>query len=258
MQSCAEKNIQFDCKVEVDKKEVYDDTEKLKFLLDAVEGSAKSCLSKFMPGSDKYKEAWTALDESFGRVDKVVSAAKKRVEKFPVVAKENSEQIRQYQEIVSELIGVYKEHKFIHELNSQIPETIVAKLPVPLCGRWAELIERKPRLSTWLSFGNWLEQEAKISESKQRWMPEKKEWKRFDSSKGDGRKITGQPGPGLFAGATGEHPSRTGDVAKKCPIHKSHHALQECQEFEGMSTSEKENVVREHNLCLSCLLPVIA
>ena len=54
----------------------------------------------------------------------IVSGAKKRVEKFPVIAKENSEQIRQYQEIVSELIGVYKEHKFIHELNSQIPETI--------------------------------------------------------------------------------------------------------------------------------------
>jgi len=32
-----------------------------------------------------------------------------------------------------------------------------------------------------------------------------------------------------------------GDVAKKCPIHKSHHTLQECQKFEGMSTSEKES-----------------
>ena len=40
--------------VEVDKKEVYDATEKLKFLLDSVEGSAKSCLAKFMPGSDEY------------------------------------------------------------------------------------------------------------------------------------------------------------------------------------------------------------
>ena len=94
-------------KVEVDKNEVYDDTEKLKFLLDAVEGSAKSCLSKFMPASDKYKEAWTALDERFGRVDKVVSAAKKRVEKSLVIAKENSGQIGQYQEIVTELIGVH-------------------------------------------------------------------------------------------------------------------------------------------------------
>ena len=47
--------------VEVDKKEVYDATEKLKFLLDSVDGSAKSCLAKFMPGSDKYEETWTAL-----------------------------------------------------------------------------------------------------------------------------------------------------------------------------------------------------
>ena len=36
--------------VEVDKREVYDATEKLKFLLDSVDGGAKSCLAKIMPG----------------------------------------------------------------------------------------------------------------------------------------------------------------------------------------------------------------
>ena len=78
------------------KKDVYDATEKLKFLLDAVEGNAKSCFAKFMPGSDKYMEAWTAVDERFGRVDTVVLAAKRRVDQFPVIMKENNEQIRQY------------------------------------------------------------------------------------------------------------------------------------------------------------------
>ena len=43
-----------------------------------------------------------------------VSVAKKRVDQFPAIVKEKSEQIRQYQEIVSEVIGVYKEHCFIH------------------------------------------------------------------------------------------------------------------------------------------------
>ena len=56
-------------KVEVDKREVYDDIENLKFLLDAVKGSAWSCLAKFMLGSDRYLEAWKALNELFGRVD---------------------------------------------------------------------------------------------------------------------------------------------------------------------------------------------
>ena len=71
--------------MEVDKKEVYDVTEMLKFLLDSVEGSAKSCLAKFMPGSAKYGEAWTALEERFGRVDTVVSAAKKCIDQFPTI-----------------------------------------------------------------------------------------------------------------------------------------------------------------------------
>lgn len=48
--------------VEVDSREVYDATENLKFLLNCVEGSAKSCVAKFMPGSDKYEGAWTALE----------------------------------------------------------------------------------------------------------------------------------------------------------------------------------------------------
>lgn len=242
-------------KVEVDSKEVYDATEKLKFLLDSVEGSAKSCLAKFMPGSDRYEEAWTALEERFGRVDTVVSAAKKRIDQFPVIVKENSGQIRQYQEIVSELIGVFKEHKFVHELNSQIPEECVVKLPVRLCGRWAEFVEGKPKLSTWSSFASWLEKEAKISESKQRWMPEKREWKRTDPFKSDRRKTTEKSTPGLFAGVTAGESSRTRN-GTKCPVHQStNHALQECKRFEGMSTSEKEKVVEENRLCLRCLLP---
>ena len=44
-------------KVEVDEKEFYDATEKLKFLLDALDGGAKSCLAKFMPGLDRYQDA---------------------------------------------------------------------------------------------------------------------------------------------------------------------------------------------------------
>ena len=84
------------------KKDVYDATEKLKFLLDAVEGNAKSCFAKFMPGSDKYVEASTTVDERFGRVDTVGSAAKRRVDQFPVIMKENNEQ---YQEMVLELMA---------------------------------------------------------------------------------------------------------------------------------------------------------
>ena len=49
--------------------------------------------------------------------------------------------MRQYQEMVSELMGVYREHNFVHELNSQIPEANVAKLPVCLKGKWAESVE---------------------------------------------------------------------------------------------------------------------
>jgi len=52
------------------------------------------------------------------------------------------------------------------------------------------VLEGKPKLSTWnfQPIANWLEKESKISESKQRWMPEKREWKRSDSSKLDRRK----------------------------------------------------------------------
>ena len=217
-----------------------------------MEGSAISCLAKFMPGSDKYEEAWTALQEGFGRVDTVVSAGKKCIDQFPTIVKENTVQIRQYQEIVSELIGIFKEHtcNFLHKLNLQVPEATVSKLPALLCSRWAKFVEVKPKLSTWDSFANWLEKEAKVRESKQRWMPEKREWKHSDTSKVDRRKLADKSQPVLFAGATGES-LRATCVSKKCPIHQStNRTLQECKRFQGMLTSKKEKVVEEHKLWL--------
>jgi len=79
------------------------------------------------------------------------------------------------------LIGIFKGHNFLHELSSQVPEATAAKLPACLCNRWAEFVEGKPKLSTLNSFANWLEKEAKISEPKQRWIPEKTEWKCSDT-----------------------------------------------------------------------------
>jgi len=126
-------------------------------------------------------------------------------------------------------------------LTQKIPEEWVTKLPVRLCGRWAEFVEGKPKLSTWSSFASWLEKEAKISESKQWWLPKKREWKHTDPFKG---KTPDKPTPGLFAGATGESP-RTRNRTK-CPVHQStNHMLQECKKFEGMLTSEKEKVVED-------------
>ncbi|XP_068676226.1 uncharacterized protein [Montipora foliosa] len=85
-------------------------------------------------------------------------------------------------------------------------------------------------------------------------MPEKREWKRSDTSKVDRRKPADKSQPGLFAGATGE--SLRARCGTKCPIHQStNHTLQECKRFQGMLSSEKEKVVEEHKLCLCCLLP---
>lgn len=184
-----------------------------------------------------------------------MSAGKKRTDQFPTIVKENSMQIRQYQEIVSELIGVFKEYDFLHVLKSQVPEAIVAKLHARLCCRWAEFVEGKPKLSTSDSFANWLEKEVKISGSRQRWMPEKREWKRLDTSKLDRRRSADKSQSGLFVGATGEA-LRTSCRTKRCSIHQStNHTLQECKRFKGMLPNEKVKVVEEHKLCLCCLLP---
>ena len=72
-------------------------------------------------------------------------------------------------------------------------------------------MEGKSKRFTWESFANWLEKEAKICESMQRWMLEKPEWRRFDSTRIDlpksgSRRSAGNPVPGLFAGTTQEAP----------------------------------------------------
>lgn len=115
-------------------------------------------------------------------------------------------------------------------------------------------MEGKSQLLTWESLASWLEREAGISEAKQRWMLEEKDWRRPDSIRSGVRKISDHSVPGLFAGTTGENSSRANNVAVKCPVHKStNHKLQECKVFERMSTNEMEQVVDKHRLCLSCL-----
>ena len=45
-------------------------------------------------------------------------------------------------------------------------------------------------------------------------------------------------------------------MTKKCPVHNStSHTLEECNQFKELPTLEKEKLVEEHKLCLSCLLP---
>ena len=155
-----------------------------------------------------------------------MSSGKKRIDQFPTIAKENSTQIRQSQEIVSGLIGIFKEHDFLHELNLQVPE---AKLPARICGRWAEFVEGKPKLSTWDTFANWLEKKGKNQRVQAA----------VDAVCRSHRRIS------------------THQLWKKrCPIHQStSHILQECKSFEGMLPNEKVKVVEEHKLCLCCLLP---
>ena len=84
----------------------------------------------------------------------------------------------------------------------------------------------------------------------------KEDWRRLNSVRSGVRKISDPSVPRLFAGTTGENSSHTNNVAVKCLVHKStNHKLQECRAFERITTNEKEQVVDEHKLCLSCLLP---
>ena len=58
---------------------------------------------------------------------------------------------------------------------------------------------------------------------------------------------------GQFAGATQETPSVDEKLTKTCPVHNSiSHTL---EQFKELPAIEKEKLVHEHKLCLSCLLP---
>ena len=115
-------------------------------------------------------------------------------------------------------------------------------------------MEGKSQLSTWESLASWLEREAGISESKQRWMLEEKDWRRPDSVRSGVRKIGDHSVPGLFAGTTGENSSRANNVAVKCPVHKStNHKLQECKVFERMSTNNNNIRFLETHIKTLCV-----
>ena len=81
-----------------------------------------------------------------------------------------------------------------------------------------------------------------MCESKQRWMLEKPEWRRFDSNKSHlpksaSRKSASNQMQGLLAGATQEAPSGDEKLTKNCPAHNStSYALEECKKFKELPT----------------------
>ena len=62
----------------------------------------------------------------------VVATANKQIDEFPDIPTEKAEKIREYQELVSELVSVFKELDFVHELKAQLPESYVKHLPTRL------------------------------------------------------------------------------------------------------------------------------
>ena len=86
--------------------------------------------------------------------------------------------------------------------------------------------------------------------------PEKREWRRFDSTKSylpksSSRKSSGNPVPGLFAGATQETPSVDEKLTKKCPVHNStRHTLE--PSLGNCPLSRKRNPLR--NINFACLV----
>ena len=90
-------------------------------------------------------------------------------------------------------------------------------------------------------------------------MPEKREWRRFDSTKSylpksGSRESSDNPVPGLFAGATQETLSVDEKLTEKCPVlNSTSHTLEECKKFRKLPTVEKKKPFEEHKLCLSCL-----
>lgn len=101
-------------------------------------------------------------------------------------------------------------------------------------------------MSTLEEFAKWLEKEAKLCEGKQRWMPEKRDWRKSQSVT-DGLK--GMKGnerlkSGVFTGTDQGLSSSRGILTAKCPIHEmGKHTLQECRKFVDMPVDEKEKIV---------------
>ena len=138
------------------------DDVKLTYLKNLVTGKAKTAIAEFAYCGTMYKDALRTLERKFGQQQAVVSAHLDKLNSFPPLKMHNSDNIINYSECISSLVGVFKSMSYDSDLKSAaLLNTAVRKLPPNMKESWSLFTVKKLWVKPTLrDFNDWLKKEG--------------------------------------------------------------------------------------------------
>ena len=145
----------------VDSAVLTDDT-KLTYLKTLLTGKAKTAIAEFSYSGVMYKDALATSQRKFGQPNAIVDAHFDKLNTFPPLKMDNSENVFNFSSVMSGLLAVFKSLSINDDLKSvNLLNQAVSKLPPNLKETWSmHIVRHNWQLPTLLDFNNWLKEKA--------------------------------------------------------------------------------------------------
>ena len=235
-----------------------DDSERITLLQSCLSDELQKELSHLLINPINYQQCLVELHRKFGNARMVAAACSQKLLQLKAFSDGDFTAARKFAGDLRAAVSTLRHGGYSNELQSNATlASIVGKLPPNLRSRWAQasyqITDHMPDLmdlDKWLD--NYILAEACVRVGIENSAPPSSHSSKDRQEQKGGRNSK----PKVFTGATtdGASASDTSSSAK-CAHCDRPHMTRECRKFQALEMDKRIVIVREKNLCISCLEP---
>ena len=208
--------------------------QKMTYLLQHLEGKAKSAVQCFSNDKVRYIMALKSLKYMFGQKRRICQGYRQKMIRGKKIGNDDNKTFMEYYYTISDCIVELGQLNYTSEFfSSDILRRVIRRLPPKFHCKWAEFCFtlRRTKEPTLVDFENWLQD--RILAFKEAYLPVKHELKK---NRDTDEKYVG-----------------TTLTSNKCILCDNQHIFFKCNRYKSLDPTDRLNLVKEKNLCFNCL-----
>ncbi|XP_054083224.1 uncharacterized protein LOC128920268 isoform X1 [Zeugodacus cucurbitae] len=219
------------------------------------QGEAGIIVKQFDVNGDNFKLAWDALVQRYENKRVMIENPIKTILHYPKIKQESSQEYQKFYSTVTNCLSVLKtQNSPVEYWDHMIVTICTEKLPQAAVLRWEQSLDDRRVMPTWEQMKKFLAAQYEIAE-------------RMGSQN---MNISSHQNE---SSKTSFKPQASNNMQYNRPVNKSHtfvsnqnnqrqllcdlckegHKLRSCEIFKKLPVSDRNNVVRQHRLCINCL-----
>ena len=209
-------------------------TQRMTYLLQHLEGEAKRAVHCFSNVKVVYSMALKRLKYMFGQKPRICQAYIQKMTRGKQIGNDDNKTLMEYYYTISDCIVALGQLNYTSDLySSDILRQVIRRLPIRLHGKWAEFCFslRRTKEPTLIDFEKWFQD--RILAFKEAYLPVKNEPKKNRDTE---EKYVG-----------------TTLTFNKCILCDNQHRFFKCNKYKALDHAERLSLVKEKNLCFNCL-----